>query len=60
MRDVMVTPFGALYSYAYYGSPENMYLPYEFTMWQYTDSGKVDGISTNVDLNISFMDYSTR
>lgn len=46
--------------YAYYGSPENMYLPYAFAMWQYTDSGKVDGISTNVDLNISFMDYSTR
>lgn len=46
--------------YAYYGSPENLYMPYEFTMWQYTDSGKVDGISTAVDLNISFMDYSTR
>ncbi len=46
--------------YAYYGTPENLYLPYSFAMWQYTDSGKVDGISTNVDLNISFMDYSTR
>ena len=46
--------------YAYYGKPEDLYLPYNFTMWQYTDSGRVDGIETSVDLNISFMDYSTR
>ena len=46
--------------YAYYGEPEDLYLPYEFTMWQYTDSGRVDGIPSNVDINISFMDYSTR
>jgi len=46
--------------YAYYGTPENLYFPYEYTMWQYTDSGRVDGIDTNVDLNICFMDYSTR
>ena len=46
--------------YAYYGEPENLYLPYEYTMWQYTDTGRVNGIETNVDLNISFMDYSTR
>ena len=46
--------------YAYYGEPETLYLPYEYAMWQYTDKGKVDGIETNVDLNISFMDYSTR
>jgi len=46
--------------YAYYGQPENLYFPYEYTMWQYSDKGKVDGIETNVDLNISFMDYSTR
>lgn len=46
--------------YAYYGEPEDLYLPYEYTMWQYTDSGRVDGIETSVDLNISFMDYSTR
>lgn len=48
------------YWYAYYGAPEDIYLPYEFSMWQYTDSGRVDGIETSVDLNISFMDYSTR
>ena len=46
--------------YAYYGSPENLYFPYEYTMWQYTDTGRVNGIDTNVDLNICFMDYSTR
>ena len=26
-------------------------------MWQYTSSGKVNGISTNVDLNIAYKDY---
>jgi len=46
--------------YAYYGAPEDIYMPYEFSMWQYTDSGRVDGIETAVDLNISFVDYSTR
>jgi len=28
-----------------------------FTMWQYTDKGKVDGIPGNVDLNWSYKDY---
>lgn len=46
--------------YAYYGKPESLYYPYAYTMWQYTDSGRVNGIETSVDLNISFMDYSTR
>lgn len=46
--------------YAYYGNPDNLYFPYAYTMWQYTDTGRVDGIETNVDLNICFMDYSTR
>lgn len=27
---------------------------YEFSMWQYSETGKVDGISGNVDLNICF------
>lgn len=30
---------------------------YEFTMWQYSDQGTVDGIDVNVDLNISFKNY---
>ena len=46
--------------YAYYGEPEDLYYPYAYTMWQYTDSGRVDGINGSVDLNLSFMDYSTR
>lgn len=28
--------------------------PYNFVMWQYSETGKVDGISGNVDLNILF------
>ena len=31
---------------------------YDFKIWQYTDKGKVDGISGHVDMNISFVDYS--
>lgn len=34
--------------------------PYRFTMWQYNTSGKVDGVSGYVNLNISFIDYSER
>ncbi len=41
--------------YAYYG--DEPYYPYKFSMWQYTSSGKVDGIKGNADLNISFVDY---
>ncbi len=31
---------------------------YEFSMWQYSDSGKVDGIEGAVDLNICFTNVS--
>ena len=31
-----------------------LYFPYEFAIWQYTDEGSVDGISTDVDLNVGF------
>lgn len=31
-----------------------VYFPYEISMWQYTDSGSVNGIEGNVDLNITF------
>ena len=34
------------------------FFPYEFQMWQYTNTGKIDGINGNVDMNISFVDYS--
>lgn len=29
----------------------------EYDMWQYTSAGTVDGISTLVDFNVSYMDY---
>lgn len=34
------------------------YYPYAFDIWQYTDSAKVAGITGNVDMNISFYDFS--
>lgn len=34
--------------------------PYDFSIWQYTNQGKVDGIVGKVDLNISFIDYSIK
>ena len=42
--------------FAYYD--EQFYFPYDFKVWQYTDSGSVDGIGTAVDMNISFCDLS--
>lgn len=40
---------------AYYGTP--LYYPYHFDVWQFTSSGKVDGIEGNVDLDICITDY---
>ena len=34
--------------------------PYEFKMWQYKSEGKVNGISQNVPLIMSFTDYSKK
>lgn len=31
------------------------YYPYAYSIWQYSDSGSVDGIEGNVDLDLSFM-----
>lgn len=31
----------------------------KYSIWQYTANGKVDGISTNVDMNHSYKDYPT-
>lgn len=42
--------------YAYY-STEEFYYPYDFSIWQYSDEGSVDGIKTDVDLNISFKEW---
>jgi lysozyme len=38
--------------FACYDTP--MYYPYDYSIWQYSDSGRVDGIKGNVDLNLSF------
>ena len=35
---------------------ENDFL-YDFTMWQYTESGEIDGVKGEVDLNVSLVDY---
>lgn len=34
--------------------------PYQYQMWQYSLKGTVDGITGNVDYNISFVDYAAR
>ena len=36
----------------YFSAPN---FSYHFSIWQYTDAGTVDGISTNVDMNIMFV-----
>lgn len=38
--------------FAYYA--DEPYYPYAMSMWQYSESGTIDGIEGNVDLNISF------
>ena len=40
---------------AQYGT--ELYFPYAFKVWQYTDEGNISGISTDVDINISFGDF---
>ncbi len=42
--------------FAYYGS--DIRFPYDFQMFQYSESGSIPGISGAVDLNISFVDYA--
>lgn len=41
--------------FAYYDT--DLYFPYEYAIWQYSDTGRVDGIDGNVDMNISFKDW---
>ena len=38
--------------FAYYGT--DMYYPYDYRVWQYSEKGTVAGINGNVDLNICF------
>ena len=42
--------------YAQYSSEP--YYPYEFTVWQYSNSGIVNGTNGVIDRNLSFVDYS--
>ena len=34
--------------------------PYQFTMWQYTTHGSIEGIAGDAHLNICFIDYSVK
>lgn len=38
--------------FAYYN--KEIYYPYAFDVWQYSDKGRINGINGDVDLNISF------
>lgn len=40
------------------GYDSTPYYPYAMSMWQYTDSGTVDGIEGNVDLDISYKTWN--
>lgn len=42
--------------FAYYGN--DLTFPYQFEMFQYSNKGTIPGIKGEVDLNISFKDYS--
>ena len=41
--------------YAYFGDSPALY--YNYMMWQYSSTGRVDGVSGDVDLNICFKNY---
>ena len=41
--------------FAQYAKQPSMY--YDYRIWQYTDSGRIPGISTRVDMNIAFRPY---
>ena len=42
--------------FAYY--QPSLYFPYEFSIWQYSATGRVSGIEGDVDLNVSMRDWS--
>lgn len=43
------------YPFWYADYTEKPQTPYDFSFWQYSDTGKVDGIEGNADLNIQFI-----
>ncbi len=42
--------------FAFYQTP--LYFPYEFSVWQYSSTGSVDGIKGDVDMNVSMKDWT--
>lgn len=34
---------------------DTLYYPYEYKVWQYSDTGRVQGINKDVDMNISLV-----
>ena len=34
--------------------------PYRYSMWQYNKKGRIDGITGDIDLNLSFIDYEQK
>ncbi len=44
--------------YAYYDT--ELYFPYDLAIWQYSCTGKVEGIEGDCDLNLSFKDLRTK
>ncbi len=57
-RDMDVTMLSDYDVWAAMYRDENDFL-FDFTMWQYTDSGYVPGIPNKVDLDISMVDYAS-
>ena len=43
--------------YAYYQSAASIPTGHNHMIWQFTSTGKVPGISGNVDLDLSYFDY---
>jgi len=43
--------------YGDYSGIDNNDFRYKFSMWQFSDKGSVNGIETNVDMNLCFVDY---
>ena len=43
------------YNKWYAGYLKEPLYPYEFNIWQYSETGRIDGIEGNVDLDICFV-----
>ncbi len=43
--------------FAFYQTP--LYFPYEFSIWQYSSTGSVDGIKGDVDMNVSMREWGS-